>query len=42
MTSSYGSELDLFVARAQLDMIARCDGFDAARKIKRAFITSEN
>ena len=38
LKQGYKSELDLFVARAQLDFIARCDGFEAARQIKRHFI----
>lgn len=38
MKQGYKSELDLFVARVQLDFIARCDGFEAAKKIKKHFI----
>ena len=38
---AYKGELDLFVARTQLDLIARFDGgFEAAKKVKRHFIKS--
>lgn len=37
----YQGELDLFVARVQLDLIARYDGFEGAQKIKKHFIQGE-
>ncbi|CDW74389.1 UNKNOWN [Stylonychia lemnae] len=33
----YSGELDLFIARTQLDLIVRCENFDGARKIKKHF-----
>jgi hypothetical protein len=34
MKNGYQSEADLFVARAQLSLIARCDSVELAKKIR--------
>eukprot|EP00347_Sterkiella_histriomuscorum_P016317 403353649 len=41
MKHGYKNEMDLFIARIQLDFIARYEGFEDAKKVKRHFIKSQ-